>query len=792
MFKHATLISFLWSICLVSYAPLLAQTTPPTVSFTSPAGMQRGTSGVFLIEGTGLAGASEIVFSEPGLSGKILEVGEVPQERLELETKVTVVAKPYFQDPVKMQARVEIKAANWMATGTHLFRMITPRGSSTPGRLVVSTVPEGEEQEPNDPLPSAQHLTLPTTVNGVVLAAGDGDYYRFQAVAGSEVVLQINTIGSSLDPLIDLFDADGKVVASNRKQQNRSVIGYPVPREGWYTARVSDYLHSGSLRHFYRLTVGETPFVTSRYPLGLKAGTKRPFQIQGFNLGSTSTATPEPFGLASGKVFDVGALAVSTQKGEAVNTLPLAIGRYDEVEEDGRNNSREAAFALKVPITVNARIGRDASGKSQPDYYRFAARKGERLILETAAGRLGSPMDSLIEVLDDKGNLVPRLTARPVWKSQIVLFDRDSKSPGLRIAQPQSLELDDYMVSGTDLMKVVKLTNGPDEDVIFENFGGQRLGMEDTTPEAHALDDFIYKVELHPPGTSFPPNGMPLFHFYFRNDDGGPGYGKDSRVSFTAPADGTYYARVADVRNQGGDDFAYRFTIREPVPDFSISASPVNPNIPEGARIPVEVTVLRQEGFEGPVEVKFEGLPEQIIATKGVIPAREKSVTLLLSLQPGASLPDKWVRYRITGQAKLGSEIVERVANGGDLLKVIAVMPSPDIKVSVKQDRIHISPEGEAQVTLSVERFNGFKGRVLFRLQDLPYGVRPIDVGLNGVMIAEHETERTFTLECRPFVQPEERTIYAVGIVEALVPTEHSSKPVLLQVGKADPHRAAR
>jgi len=792
MVKHTNFMPLILSLCLVSCGQLLAQTTPPTVSFTSPAGMQRGTSGIFLIEGTGLAGASEIVFSEPGLAGRILEVGEVPKSRLALDTEVAAPVKSYFQEPMKMQARVEIKADAWMAAGTHLFRIITPRGSSTPGRLVVSTYPEQDELEPNDAFSSAQNLTLPVTVNGVVLAAGDGDDYRFQAAAGQEVVLQINTTGSSLDPLIDLFDAEGKMLASNREERNRSVLGYRVARDGWHTARVSDYLQGGSLRHFYRLTIGETPFITSRFPLGLKAGTKRPFQVRGFNLGKTSTATPEPFGLVAGKVMDVGALSVSAEKGEVVNALPIAIGRYDEVEEDFRNNSLEAAVALQVPITVNGRIGRDASGNSQPDYFRFAARKGQRLILEIAAGRLGSPMDSLIEVLDAKGNLVSRLTARPVWKSQIILFDRDSKSPGLRIAQPQGLELDDTLVSGNDLMKVVKLTNGPDEDVIFDNFGGQRLGMEDTTPEAHALDDYIYKVELHSPGGSFPPNGMPLFQFYFRNDDGGPGYGKDSRVAFTAPADGTYYARVADVRNQGGEDFAYRFTLREPVPDFLISASPINPNIPEGSKIPVEVTVLRQEGFEGPVEVEFDGLPEQLVATKGVIPAREKSVTLLLSLKHGASLAERWVRYRITGKARLGNEIVQRVANGGDLLKVIAVMPKPDIKVSVKQDKIRISPKGEAQVTLTVERFNAFKGRVQFRLQDLPYGVRPIDVGLNGVMIAENETERTFTLECRPFVQPEIRTIYAVGIVEALVPTEHSSEPVLLQVEAADPHRAAR
>lgn len=779
-------------LCFLNCRWLLAQTTPPTVSFTSPAGMQRGTAAVFLVEGTGLAGASEIVFSEPGLTGTILEVGPVPESRLALETKVSVVAKPYFQDPVKMQAKVKIEAADWMAAGTHLFRVITPRGSSTPGRVVVSTFPELEEQEPNDSASGAQSLKLPATVNGTVLKAGDDDYYRFQAAAGQEVVLQINITGSSLDPVVDLLDSDGKSIASSRGQQNRSVIGHRVPKDGWYAARVSDYLQSGSLRHFYRLTMGETPLVVSRYPLGLKAGTQRSFQVSGFNLGKTSTAAPLPFGLAAGKAMDVGALSVATEKGEAVNALPIAIGPYDEVEEDGRNHSLEAAMALQVPITVNARIGRDTAGQAQPDYYRFTAKKGQRLILETAAARLGSPLDSVVEVLDAKGNLIPRLTARPAWKTQITLFDRDSKSSGLRIAQSQPLELDDYMVSGNDLMKVVKLTNGPDEDVTFDNFGGQRLGMEDTTPEAHALDDFIYKVDLHPPGTSFPPNGMPLFHFYYRNDDGGTGYGKDSRVTFTAPADGDYYARVADVRGEGGSDFAYRFTLRGPVPDFLISASPINPNIPEGSKIPVEVTVLRQEGFEGPVEVAFSDLPEQLAATKGVIPAREKSVTLLLSVKPGASLPGKWVRYRITGQARSGNQIVQRVANGGDLLKVISVMPQPDIKVSIKQDRIRISPRGQAQVTLAVERFNGFKGRVLFRLQDLPYGVRPIDVGLNGVMIAEDETERTFTLQCRPFVKPESRTIYAVGIVEALVPTEHSSQPVLLEVESAATQQATR
>ncbi|MCI0419301.1 MAG: hypothetical protein L0312_08795, partial [Acidobacteria bacterium] len=436
-------------------ATLCAQTTPPTVSFTSPAGMQRGTTGIFLVEGTGLESASALVFSEPGLSARILEVDKVPKSRLALETKVAVVARPYFQDPVKMQARVEIKAEEWMAAGTHLFRVITPRGSSTPGRLVVSACPEKEEQEPNDEFPKAQTLSLPVTVNGVVLKAGDGDLYRFQAAAGEEVVFQVNTTGSTLDPLLDIFDFSGKTVATNREERNRSAIGYRADRDGWYTVRISDYLEGGSLRHFYRLTIGEMPFVKGRYPLGLKAGTKSPFQVWGFNLGQTATVTPEPFGLAAGKVMDVGALAVQTSEGEAVNALPVAIGRYDEIEESGKNHSLESSQQVKFSITVNGRVRLDSSGHSQPDYYRFTARKGQRFVLETAASRLGSPLDSVIEVLDSQQHLVPRLTARPVWKTQITLFDRDSKSPGLRLAQTNVLELDDFMVSGNDLMKVV-------------------------------------------------------------------------------------------------------------------------------------------------------------------------------------------------------------------------------------------------------------------------------------------------------------------------------------------------
>jgi hypothetical protein len=779
------LVTFIATIGILALQAL-AQTTPPTVTFTTPSGIQLGTTASFVVEGTGLEGATGMVFSEPGLSGKVLEVSAVPQGMLDLEPKVVTSSRPYFDEPVKLQAKVEITAEAWMAPGTHQFRVVTPLGSSTAGRIVVSPYPETREAEPNDQFAGAQELALPMTVHGLLTKPGDADVYRFQAKAGQELVFLVNSagLGSLLDPVLEVFSASGQRLGSNWDDRDRNSLGFKVPADRTYSVRVSDYQQGGSIRHFYRLTMGQFPFLKSRYPLGLRAGTTREFRVWGYNLGDTQGASPEPFGLAAGKVMDTGALVAKTKLGETVNALPVAIGKFDEIEESGTNNSTQTAQELKYPITVNGRIKAGTTGKAAADYYQFMAKKGQKLILETAASRLVSPLDSVIEVLDASGNIVPRITARAVYKTQITLRDRGSRDPGLRLFQPTGIDLHDYMVSGNELMRVVRLPLAPtaDEDMGFDSFGGQRLAFEDTTPEAHPLDAPVYKVELHPPGTEFPPNGMPVFRFNMRNDDGGPGYGKDSRITFTAPADGTYYAKVTDVRSMGGDDYAYRFTLRDPSPDFLITASPTNPNIPEGSKVAVEVAALRLEGFEGPIDVEFEGLPSGIEATRGTIRAGEKAVTLILSHKAGTAIAGGYHRYRIVGKAQIDGQNAMRVANGGDYLKVIALMSKPDIKVTVKTPKVQVAPGGETQITLAIERHNGFKGRVLFRLNDLPFGVRPENVGLNGIMIAENETERTFTLSARPWVKPETKQIYAVGIVEALVPTEHPSLPISFEI----------
>jgi len=61
-------------------SPLFAQTAPPTLQTVSPTGAQRGTRARITLTGTNIAGATRLIFSEPGFTAAIGETREVPSE----------------------------------------------------------------------------------------------------------------------------------------------------------------------------------------------------------------------------------------------------------------------------------------------------------------------------------------------------------------------------------------------------------------------------------------------------------------------------------------------------------------------------------------------------------------------------------------------------------------------------------------------------------------------------------------------------------------------------------------
>lgn len=762
-----------------------AQTAPPAVTFFTPRGMERGTTATVTIEGINLGGASQIIFSDPRVTGKILSNTEFPKEKIVIPKGVVFTGTIIEDTSTRNRLKLEVSVPADCELARLAFRVRTPLGTTNTVSLLLGTLDEIAEMEPNDSRARAQKITLPATINGAIENGSDSDHFQFEAKAGDELVFEVAAaqIQSALDSVLTLYDAKGNQLSSNDDfgRSADSILGYRFEEAGIYTIRVADAQAGGSRRHFYRLSISDLPLVTSIFPLGLRQGTSAELAIDGFNLQGAKRVKLQAQGPASGmKRIPV---EFATAKGAALKAPRAALGQHPEILERGGNGSIASAQAVVLPVTINGRLEGEKGGAVE-DHYRFSAQKGERISIEVHAERLGSALDSVIEVLDAKGREIPRAVIRPVLQTFLTLRDHDSSGGGMRIESYTGLAPGDFLMVGGELVQVNQLPYGPDDDIKFRSYRGQRITYEGTSPEGHALGSAVYKVEIHKPGTAFTPNGMPVATLYYRNDDGGPTYGKDSHLIFVAPEDGDYYVRLKDVRGESGREYAYRLTLAAPEPDFALAVRPANPNLARGARVPITVMANRIEGFDGPIEVELADLPPGLSSMPVIIPPGENQVVLVLAASADANLPETGVPLRVVGRARIDGREVTRTADPEDALSLITLSSAPDVELEVKTGDLVVEPGGRVEVRVEIRRANGFTGRVPIEVKNLPHGVWVPDIGLNGILITEAESSRTFQIEVMPTVKPMELTLFMTARVETTspIPAEQASVPVRLRI----------
>ncbi|MCC6366213.1 MAG: hypothetical protein IT165_22065 [Bryobacterales bacterium] len=743
--------------------------TPPTIRVVSPVGVARGTTAELTIEGLNLAQASAIYFSDPAVKGKIVRIKELPDlPDIRLGSNGTPSTIDLGPLPPRNQVSVEVEVAPDADVGKVNFRLLTPLGTSPEGTFLVEPYyGESADKEPNDSPETAIETFLPSILAGTISKPGDVDYYKIEVKAGEELVFENGAmeIGSALEPVVAILRADNTVVQQYGLDSTASAafFSHKFAAGGTYYVRVSDYQQSGRGSNFYRYKVGKFPVVSRAYPLGLRRGESREFSLYGPGIGTEKITVK---GVPSPENESAVILRAKTENGKAFNRMELALGDEPEVESTGKNTTLAAAQQLTLPAAINGRIA-----KNTASYFRFGAKKGQKVVLDVDARRLGSDLDSEIEVLDASGKPMERATVRAVWETNLTLRDHDSVQRGMRILSWNSLAVGDYLLVGSEIVRIEALPRGPDDDFIAESFGGQRISYFGTSGEAHAVDQAVYKVQIHPPGTKFTPNGLPLVHLYYHNDDGGPGWGKDSYLQFTAPADGEYVVKLKDVRNEGGESYAYRLTIAPPRPDFRLSMNPRNPNVPRGGVVPVTVTAFRTDGFEGPIDVGVNSLPAGVHATKGVIGKEQISTVVLLSADAEAKLADA-ARFEITGRARIQGREVAHTASPEDKLKLVALMPKPDVLMTSETKEVTLEPGGKAEIEVSVARQRDYGGRVPVQVLNLPPRVHVLNVGLNGVLVAEDETKRSFTVEALSSAEPVDQMIYVAGTVETRSPQQ--------------------
>lgn len=363
--------------------PALAGAAPPSVTALYPAGGPAG--GSFPLTVTGNLGKTppQVWTSHPGLVIR----------------------------PGPKAGTWETALAADVPPGPHLVRFFNSEGSSLPRTFMVGTRPEVLEKEPNDNArQTAEKMpALPVTVNGRLDKAGDADAYHISLQEGRWLVATLHAygLGSQMDPVLRLLDAQGTEVALSHDSHNLDpLLAYEVKKAGAYVVQVLGFSHppaadvnlKGSADHVYRLTLTQEAVPRFTWPPGVKRGTTTMVQTLGWNVG------PEGRGPSV-------ALA-APQEGEwfpaapeiATGAEPLRVALHDlpSVLETGPNDKPAADKPIPLPAAFQGCLEHPAD----EDRYPFAARKGESFHFRVAAANLHSPLDAWLRVEDLQGKIL--------------------------------------------------------------------------------------------------------------------------------------------------------------------------------------------------------------------------------------------------------------------------------------------------------------------------------------------------------------------------------------------------
>jgi WD40 repeat protein len=430
------------------------------------------------------------------------------------------------------------------------------------------------------------------------------------------------------------------------------------------------------------------------------------------------------------------------------------------------NDTLATATAINLPAEVSGLIAPSSSTvKEDIDLYRFEALAGQTWIFEIKAARDQSKLDSRLDVLDETGAAVLRTRLQAVRETYFTFRGKDSNTiDDFRLHKWEDMELDEFLFANGEVVRLWLYPRGPDSGFKVYPGAGSRVTYYDTTPVAHALGQPAYIVRELKPGEAPLPNGLPTFPIYFENDDDSQRrHGRDSRLTFTAPQDGTYFLRVRDARGFGGPDFPYQLSARVPRPDFSLAINTAKLEIPLKSGREWSATATRLDGLEGPISIELKGLPAGLIATNPlVIEAGQISATGTIYATDEAALQSEPIRLTMTATTSIDGEAVSRELP--EQLE-LSILPSQGLRFELVDatdpskplQELTIHPGETTTARIVLER-NGVEGPISFGNEDsgrgLPHGAYVDNIGLNGLLIPAEQNEREFFITAAPKLAP--------------------------------------
>jgi hypothetical protein len=406
------------SIMIVLVIYDLAWSQPPEVTFTTPLAVAPG----------------EI--TELALHGKHLE--NVTRLWTGFAADTTFEHLLTSESGSKSQeVRAAVQVTHDVPVGIYAARVATVVGVSAPILLMVDDLPSIREQTDNHRSESAQLLHHPISVDGT----GDGiesDFFCVDVSAGEWLSIEVvaTRLGFPFDPVLSVRDERGREVASADDTPGLNGdcrIRFQSSKEERYWIEVHDATYARSVRHHYRLRIGDFPLVTTTFPLGITTDAEssgaevaeKRFLAFCSEDGSTvpltrldsqtlDASSPVPIGTkftetgGSGFARYVTSSLLNLNLDQEVNgnwdekSSEYVVGNTTTVSATKSSDTTKRAVCLESPVAVNGRflVARDVHS------FRLPLSAGSRRTIRGVTRSVGSPADLIVDVFDPNGALV--------------------------------------------------------------------------------------------------------------------------------------------------------------------------------------------------------------------------------------------------------------------------------------------------------------------------------------------------------------------------------------------------
>lgn len=621
---------------------------PPSVESVTPGVGQRGTEFTLTLVGARLDKPQEVLLYNTGVS----------------VTKLTAANEN--------EATLTLKAAADAPLGEHPFRIRTAGGVSELRVFRVTPFPVVVEAEPNDKTP--QEVPLNTTVAGGT-ESGGVDRFAVKLKKGERLSAEVEGIrlaADLTDTALTILGPDGKPLAfadDTPLFRQDPFVSLAAPADGVYTVEVRDTNFGGGDNNRYALHVGTFVRPAAVYPAGGEAGTEVSVTLF-HDSGDTTQKVKLP---KAGTPFE---FRPTDGTGPAAPTAnPFRVSPFPNVlETEPNDDPAKTGQATAWPVAFNGIV--EKAGDA--DHFRFAAKKGDEIDVQSFAYRLGSPADTIVAVLHPDGELLA------------VNDDDETHDSRVRVKVPADGE---YLVRVTDKRKQggprfvyrVELTKPQAGLGVFLAPTGRKTQEKQSiiVPRGNRVvaymavrrDGFDGPVtvaaENLPKGVTVKVPPIPAGEFV-------------APVVFEAAADAPIGGGLVAFTGKGGDEkepvtggFEQAVTLVSGPGDSILHAVEVNrlavavtegapysvslvapkASVPVDGTMDVTVKVTRTKDFTEPLDVFFLTLPPGVEApTKVTIPADKSEAAVTLVGHPAAERGD----WKLLVETKVG------VAGRGD------------------------------------------------------------------------------------------------------------------------------